>query len=105
MLAPPTLWLLGRPIPFQFSQYQTAPSRYRNLAGRHQKYEDPATIAGVYWAGDPLLKKKKVVPAVYRTRKKRLGVPRQLYITIIFCDVSVFMISIILGDIIFSRED
>src|SRR6266498_3450476 len=77
MLAPPTLWLLGRPIPFQFSQCQTAPSRYRHLAGRHQKCGDPATIAGVYWAGGPLLKKKKVVPAVYRTRKKRLGVPRQ----------------------------
>src|SRR6266498_5152470 len=59
MLAPPNLWLLGRPIPFQFSQCQTAPSRYRNLDGRHQKCGDPATIAGVYWAGDPLLKKKK----------------------------------------------
>ncbi len=31
--------------------------------------------------------------------------PVYLYITVIFCDVSVFIIFIILGDIIFSRED
>ncbi len=38
---------------------------------------------------------------IYRAR----AAPVYLYITVIFCDVTVFIIFIILDDIIFSRED